>query len=280
MISMDVTAIAVDLSEDLLPLSVALRQQGVRHRIFEEQGRQTVKTATDAEAREVQRVYQAWRSGELNIEITARPREAGPSLLSRGMRSPVTLAIIALSVAGFALLLFRASPELLSLFTFTPFAVVGNQLVFGEPGAAPWRYITPVFLHFGWLHITFNCLWMWELGSRIERGLGSLNLLGLFLVIALVSNTIQYLFGGPALFGGLSGVVYGLRGCAWVGATLQPAWGFRPANPIMLFMLGWLVICVLGVVEVLGFGAVANAAHVGGLLTGALLGAVFALASR
>ena len=121
---------------------------------------------------------------------------------------------------------------------------------------------------------------MWELGSRIERGLGSLNLLGLFLVIALVSNTIQYLFGGPALFGGLSGVVYGLLGFAWVGATLQPAWGFRPANPIMLFMLGWLVICVLGVVEVLGFGAVANAAHVGGLLTGALLGAVFALASR
>ena len=48
----------------------------------------------------------------------------------------------------------------------------------------------------------------------------------------------------------------------------------------MLLMVGWLVLCVLGVVEVLGFGAIANAAHVGGLFSGGALGAVFGLAAR
>jgi GlpG protein len=47
----------------------------------------------------------------------------------------------------------------------------------------------------------------------------------------------------------------------------------------MLFMVGWLVICLLGVIDVLGF-SVANAAHVGGLLSGAVIGALFALAHR
>ena len=45
-------------------------------------------------------------------------------------------------------------------------------------------------------------------------------------------------------------------------------------------MLGWLVICVLGVIEVLGFGAIANAAHVGGLLAGLLLALPLAALAR
>ena len=168
----------------------------------------------------------------------------------------------------------------MALFTFTPFTVEDGQVFFGQFGQQYWRLITPAFLHFGWLHIVFNCLWLWELGSRVARQMGAVNMVGLFLVIALASNTVQYLFGGPGIFGGMSGVVYGLLGFAWVGATLQPRWAFKPAPAIMLFMVGWLVVCLVGVVEVLGFGAVANAAHVGGLLTGAALGAVFGLLSR
>jgi GlpG protein len=102
----------------------------------------------------------------------------------------------------------------------------------------------------------------------------------LFLVIALVSNVAQFVFGGPSLFGGMSGVVYGLLGFSWVGPMLQPRWAIRPAPGIMLFMVGWLVACIFGIVEVLGFGAIANAAHVGGLLSGAVLGAAFGLLSR
>jgi GlpG protein len=114
----------------------------------------------------------------------------------------------------------------------------------------------------------------------VERVMGQLNMVLLFLVIALVSNCSQYVFGGPGIFGGMSGVVYGLLGFAWVAPLLQPRWPIQPAGAIMLFMVGWLVVCLVGLVEVLGFGAIANAAHLGGLVCGALLGAAFGLLSR
>ena len=138
-------------------------------------------------------------------------------------------------------------------------------------GSEPWV---------GWLHIVFNSLWCWELGRRIEAALGSANLAGLFLATAILSNSIQHAVSGPVLFGGLSGVVYGFLGFAWVAGRLNPRWQrMAPATPIMLFMVGWLVVCLLGVFDVLGF-SVANGAHVGGLVTGVAIGAVFALAHR
>ena len=48
----------------------------------------------------------------------------------------------------------------------------------------------------------------------------------------------------------------------------------------MLFMVGWLFLCLFGVVESLGFGAIANAAHLGGLLVGAVLGLLIGALSR
>ena len=143
-----------------------------------------------------------------------------------------------------------------------------------------WRLVTPVFIHFGWLHIVFNSLWLWELGGRVERVLGHFNMFMLFLVIAVVSNFSQFGFGGAGLFGGMSGVVYGMLGFSWVAPLLQPQWAIQPSKSIMILMVGWLVVCMLGVVEVLGFGAIANAAHVGGLVCGALLGAVFGVFSK
>lgn len=190
------------------------------------------------------------------------------------------MILLALSFAGFLLIYLGAPLAVLSWFTFLPFEVVGDQLVFGGLGGQYWRLITPVFLHFGWLHIVFNSLWLWDLGARVELVLGRGNMLLLVLVIAVVSNVSQFLFGGPSLFGGMSGVVFGLLGFSWVAPLLQPRWSIQPAPAIMLFMVGWLVVCLLGVVQVIGFGSIANAAHLGGLLAGALLGLAFALASR
>jgi GlpG protein len=78
----------------------------------------------------------------------------------------------------------------------------------------------------------------------------------------------------------MSGVVYGLLGFSWVAPLLQPRWRIQPASTLMLFMVGWLVVCMVGLVQVLGFGAIANAAHLGGLLCGGMLGAAFGLLSR
>jgi rhomboid protease GlpG len=281
-----ITALERDISEDLLPLSAVLHQRGVAHRIFEENGRQVVKVGREEQVAVVASLYGAWREGEFRIERVAGGRDvdaptAGDSLSLAGRIAPVTLALIALSVAGFLLYYFRAPMEWLSLLTFTPFTVMDGQIQFSNFSGQYWRLISPAFLHFGWLHIAFNSLWLWELGAKIERKLGGLNMLLLFFTIALVSNSAQFVFGGPGLFGGMSGVVYGLLGFGWAGARLQPDWAsMQPPQAVMILMVGWLFLCIFGVVEVLGFGAIANAAHLGGLLAGAVLGVAFGFLSR
>lgn len=137
-----------------------------------------------------------------------------------------------------------------------------------------WRLITPIFLHFGVVHILFNSLWLWELGSAIERTSQPWKLGALVLVIGLVSNLAQYLYGGP-YFGGMSGVVYGLLGYIWAEGRFNP----RPRlvlNPyVMAMMLAWFALCWTGVV-----GRVANMAHTMGLVTGLGWAWLAALRSR
>ena len=274
-------ALNVGVEEDLRPLSGLLHQHGVQHRIFEEGGRQVVLVGRQDQAQQVDDLYQAWRAGDVRIE---RSRHATDVMMaaerSAWFGAPVTLGLIVCSGCGFLLIFLNAPLNWLTALAFSPAHLIGEQSLMEAIDGQYWRLITPVFLHFGWLHIVFNSLWLWELGRSIEQVMGHLNMFMLFLVIAVVSNTSQFAFGGAGLFGGMSGVVYGLLGFSWVAPQLQPAWRIRPSRGIMLFMIGWLVVCMSGLVEVLGFGAIANAAHLGGLLSGGVVGAVFAGLSR
>ena len=97
---------------------------------------------------------------------------------------PATLILIVLSVIGFLLIYLHAPVEVISKLTFTDFRLVNGQVVIEPVSGEYWRLLTPVFLHFNWLHITFNSLWLWELGALIERRLGTTMLLPLVLVSA------------------------------------------------------------------------------------------------
>ncbi|MGB1244518.1 MAG: rhomboid family intramembrane serine protease [Porticoccaceae bacterium] len=142
-----------------------------------------------------------------------------------------------------------------------------------------WKLITPIFLHFGLMHLVFNGLWLALLGGRIERLYGSMHLLLLVFVSGAVSNLIQYSWQGSAYFGGMSGVVYALLGYIWIKSQLVSQPGLQLPPGILAFMLVWLLVGMTGVLElVLGIG-VANGAHVGGLLIGMALGLVFGLMS-
>ncbi|MEM1402905.1 MAG: rhomboid family intramembrane serine protease [Pseudomonadota bacterium] len=270
------------LDADLRPLSALLYQQRILHRVVEEGGEQVVRLAQPADLERAAELMTRWQDGEIELRRTT-PSPSATARASSGINLaayPVTLALIALSMLGFFLVYLSGSVELVGLLTYNPFEWVGGRPAFVEGDGQPWRLITPVFLHFGWTHIVFNSLWCWDLGKRIEGTLGSLNMLGLFLVTAIVSNTAQDWVTGPVLFGGLSGVVYGLLGFAFVAGRLNSRWSpIAPAVPVMLFMVGWLVFCMSGLVDVLGF-SVANTAHLSGLLCGAAMGAVFALRYR
>lgn len=137
-----------------------------------------------------------------------------------------------------------------------------------------WRLITPIFIHFGVMHIAFNSLWLWELGGAIERTSQAWKLGALVLVIGLCSNLAQYFYGGP-LFGGMSGVVYGLLGYVWAQGHFNPYARLILNKYIMIMMLAWFALCWIGV-----FGAIANMAHTVGLLMGLAWGWLEAVRSR
>lgn len=275
-------ALQVDVSEDLLPLSALLHQRAIPHRVYEEKGRQVLKVVQPEHVAQVQSLYQSWREGEVSITLSRRAKDSQGSLLeASGLRGfPVTLVLLALSVVGFLLVYWPPLNNVAGWLTFRPFSNAPSAGLVADMQGQYWRWVTPIFLHFGWLHIVFNSLWLWELGRKVEQVMGRFNMMMLVIVIAAVSNTGQALFGGDGVFGGMSGVVYGLLGFAWVAPWLQPRWQIQPSAPIMWFMVGMLVLGLLGVVEGVGFGSIANAAHVGGLLCGLFLGAVFGLLSR
>src|SRR5690606_12726577 len=117
-----------------------------------------------------------------------------------------------------------------------------------------WRLVSPMLLHFGILHLAMNGLWYWELGRRIELRQGPWRLLLLTLLFSLVSNLAQHFVGGPSLFGGLSGVLYGLLGHVWLYQWLAPNPLFSLPRGVLAMMLIWLLVCLSGVVSQLGFG--------------------------
>ena len=139
-----------------------------------------------------------------------------------------------------------------------------------------WRLITPMFIHFSLTHLVFNCLWIYVLGSKIEQIDGHITFINLVIFSSIISNLAQYFFGESALFGGLSGVIYGLLGYCMIIEidTKQERYDLPPA--LYLFMLIWLILGFLGILNLFGFGNVANYAHLGGLISGI----IFAMITR
>ncbi|MCK7458869.1 rhomboid family intramembrane serine protease [Idiomarina aminovorans] len=204
-----------------------------------------------------------------NPELVAGPAQERPAATSHS--TPLSLNLLKQSgwltriVAVLTVLVFMAvqvSPE-----------TILNTLKISRYFAAlpydqPWRFITPVLMHFTALHLIFNLFWWWYLGGRIERSLGTSWLLALLLFCGITANVIQYLFNGPN-FGGLSGVVYGLLGFCWLYSFNRPTPLYLPQG-LIIFMLLWLVV---GYTDMLWVN-VANEAHLAGLLSGCLAGVV------
>jgi len=137
-----------------------------------------------------------------------------------------------------------------------------------------WRLITPTFLHFSLTHLIFNCLWIYILGSKIELIDGRGVFLTLFLISGLSSNLGQYFFTGDYLFGGLSGVVYGLLGYCFILDLENRGQRYDLPNTLYIFMFIWLLIGFTGLLKIFGFGNVANIAHLVGMIAGFILGLI------
>jgi len=143
-----------------------------------------------------------------------------------------------------------------------------------------WRLVTPMIVHFSFAHLAFNCLWVYVLGSKIELYDGKFLFLSLVITSSIASNFFQYYFSEPSIFGGLSGVIYAMLGYCMIIEleTRNERYELPPA--IYLFMIAWLLLGFLGVLDLFGFGAVANFAHLGGLISGVVFAMIVKIFTR
>jgi len=125
-----------------------------------------------------------------------------------------------------------------------------------------WRLVTPIFLHFDALHLIFNVVMLYQLGSFLQNRFDSQYLGAMILVIAVLSNFAQALWGSPQ-FGGMSGVNYGLFGFLWIRGKFDRFAAWQLDQQTVLIMLGWFFLCLFGLI-----GNVANTVHAVGLGTG------------
>lgn len=281
-----VAVLRLPLSVDLGGFVQLLQRMQVPHRVSEEAGEQVLwvpETISD----DVRVLYQRFPAGDPDqqLDIPEQAPVKRPGFVQQLRQSPVTALVLLASIIVGALTLLGENLQAMSWLTFLQFRIVGEYIQFtplADSLAAGqwWRLVTPMLIHFGILHLAMNGMWYWELGRRIEARQGSINLLGLTLLFSLVSNCAQYVFGGPGLFGGLSGVLYGLLGHCWIFQLLSPNPAYRLPRGVLVMMLVWLLLCLSGLVSMIGFGEIANAAHVGGLVIGCLTGLLGGLYSR
>lgn len=134
-------------------------------------------------------------------------------------------------------------------------------------GGEVWRLLTPIFIHFGIMHILFNSIMMFQLGSIVEDHKGFAHMAAFVVVAGVLSNVLQVEATGSRNFGGLSGVVYGLFGYVWMQAQFNRRDYVPMDQQFILIMVGWFVLCWTGLM-----GNIANWAHTGGLVVGLVWG--------
>jgi rhomboid protease GluP len=139
-----------------------------------------------------------------------------------------------------------------------------------------WRLLTSVFVHGGLLHIAFNMWCLWNLGALCESLYGQWTYATIYLICGLgasLASAAWHPLGPPSV--GASGAIFGLAGALIAAFKLGEFSVPRSALSGTLRSLGGFVVYNLV------FGAVIpgidNTAHIGGLVTGLIVGALIAL---
>ena len=261
----------------------------MRHRFTQEGLNQVLWAESESAAKLAREAFIKYRAGELQINMPNNQSASFFSHLMDAARSfPLTLALIALNIlffpvgvafnelssdSLFAYMMFLEIEEIDSDYYFLPLydTLLGGQW---------WRLLTPMFVHFGWLHIVFNLLWVWEIGRRIEAVSGALVLVGVVAFASVAANITQFLMSGPGFFGGMSGVVFGLLGHSLVWSRFVPERAIDVSRAVYIFMFIFLVVGFTGAFDALGLGKIANGAHLGGLIAGFIAGGLAAMSAQ
>jgi rhomboid protease GluP len=195
------------------------------------------------------------------------PSQPSPNIRDRIKLAPVTYGICLTNVLYFLYVeVHGGSTDVLNLVRFG--ALERSHVWAGEY----WRFVTPIFLHIGWVHMGWNtyCLVGWC--SPVERVLGSGRFAVTYLIAGIAASATSLLCH-DSISAGASGAAFGIVGMTLAlrygalgsyTAFVEDAWVRRTAVTIVV----WTIIGLTAV-------RMDNFAHAGGLLAGMLLGLVF-----
>ncbi|MGO8939258.1 MAG: rhomboid family intramembrane serine protease [Mycobacterium sp.] len=175
----------------------------------------------------------------------------------------VTYALIAINVLTFALQIsMRGLQEQLELW---PPAVADGQL---------YRLVTSAFVHYGATHLLLNMWALYVVGPPLEMLLGRLRFAALYALSGLGGSVLVYLLTLNVPTAGASGAVFGLFGAAFVVAkrlNLNVQW----VAAVIVINLVFTFVAPLVSKQLISWQG-----HVGGLVTGGLVAAVYVYAPR
>ena len=174
----------------------------------------------------------------------------------------VTFTLLAINVAVFLLQLSVGIDESASQWGMWPVGIAAN----GDY----WTLMSSAFMHGSFLHIAFNMYVLWIMGPTLERILGHSRFVALYLLAALGGAVASYVFSDfRSVSVGASGAIFGLMG-AFVVAGRRLRYDITQ------------VLVLLGINLVFGFlqPGIDWRAHIGGLVVGALVAAIFVFAPR
>jgi membrane associated rhomboid family serine protease len=154
-----------------------------------------------------------------------------------------------------------------------------GQLAQGKfPGGTYWpgvddggwyRLITAMFIHYGLLHLLLNMWALWILGRQLEAVLGRGRFLALYLLAGIGGNVAAYIFSPNSYAAGASTALFGLFG-AYAIVVRRLGGSLASVLPIL----------VINLVITFAVPGISIAGHLGGLVTGAMVGAGLAYAPR
>ena len=145
-------------------------------------------------------------------------------------------------------------------------AVYGPRIVGGREY---WRFLVSAFLHFGIAHISNNMLVLFVLGPHLERALGHVKYLVLYLTAAVGANAAAFLWKyhmmDPGVSAGASGAVFAVSGgLLWAAARNGGRVDELSARQILVF-------ACLSMAYGLSGENVDNEVHLAGFILGILL---------
>jgi rhomboid protease GluP len=201
----------------------------------------------------------------------------GQLLAASTPRYFVAPTLIGLNAAIFALMALLGVP----LFNLTDRQPTGLGLQIFALGAnyGPatlggqwWRLLSSTFIHGGIVHLAFNMQCLWQLGKLTERLYGNWAFLALYILSGLGGSVASLWWNPGTLSVGASGAIFGvaggLMGFLYMGKLPLPRAATRSILSSTMIFVGYNLLY--------GFTStgIDNAAHIGGLITGALAGAL------